>query len=251
MKRMLIRADDLGFSEGINCGIARSVKSGLVRSVGIMTNMPTATEGVEMLKGTGVCYGQHTNICAGRPLTDPEKIPSLVQSNGEFRHSKEYREAYKERTDFVNMEEVILEIEAQYQRFKELTGEEPHYFEGHAVASVNFFKGLKIVAERHHLPLLAFSMEPFFFRGHRMRTQMKSMDPDYDPEQFIRKVADHCKEDTVDMVVCHPGYLDAYILKHSSLTRPRPFEVEMLCDPEVKRYIEDRNIQLITYDDLK
>lgn len=248
---MLIRADDLGFSEGINCGIARSVKSGLVRSVGIMTNMPTAEEGVEMLKGTEVCFGQHTNICAGRPLTDPKKIPSLVQSNGEFRPSKEYRAAYKEGKDFVNLDEVVLEIEAQYQQFKKLTGEEPHYFEGHAVASKNFFKGLKIVAERHDLPLLEFSLEPFAFRGHRMRTQMKSMDPDYDPEKFIREVADHCEDDFVDMVVCHPGYLDAYILKHSSLTMPRPMEVEMLCDPEVRKYIENKGIQLITYDDLK
>ena len=40
MKRLLIRADDLGYSEGINCGIAAAVAAGLVRSVGVMTNMP-------------------------------------------------------------------------------------------------------------------------------------------------------------------------------------------------------------------
>ena len=57
------------------------------------------------------------------------------------------------------LEEVILEIEAQYQRFKEITGREPAYFEGHAVASANFFKGLSIVAKRHGLDYLAMSFD--------------------------------------------------------------------------------------------
>lgn len=34
------------------------------------------------------------------------------------------------------------------------------------------------------------------------------------------------------MFVCHPGYLDAYILRKSSLTVPRAMEAEMLCSDE-------------------
>ena len=34
MKYLLIRADDLGYSEGVNYGIAAAVAAGLVRSVG-------------------------------------------------------------------------------------------------------------------------------------------------------------------------------------------------------------------------
>ena len=150
-KRILIRADDLGYSEGVNYGIAKSVKDGIVRSVGVMTNMEFAQHGLDLLKETRVCYGQHTNICVGHPLTDPALIPSICQENGEFKPSKAYRTAKEE---FVVLDEVILEIEAQYRRFVELTGEQPHYFEGHAVSSENFFKGLAIVAERHHLPLV-------------------------------------------------------------------------------------------------
>ncbi len=37
------------------------------------------------------------------------------------------------------LEEVVEEIAAQYQQFKALTGQKPGYFEGHAVASPNFF----------------------------------------------------------------------------------------------------------------
>lgn len=155
MKYLLIRADDLGYSEGINCGIAAAVAAGLVRSVGVMTNMPAAVHGLGLLHGHSLCLGQHTNICVGRPLTDPSHIPSLCTPEGEFRPSCTYREAAKAGRDFVVLEEVIEEIEAQYRQFKALTGREPDYFEGHAVASANFFKGLEIVAQHHGLPYFA------------------------------------------------------------------------------------------------
>jgi len=34
MKRILIRADDLGYSEGVNYSIAKSVKDGTIKNVG-------------------------------------------------------------------------------------------------------------------------------------------------------------------------------------------------------------------------
>lgn len=249
MKRLLIRADDLGFSEGVNYGIQKAVRDGIIRSVGIMPNMPAALHGVILLKGTKVCYGQHTNICIGRPLTDPEKIPSLVQANGEFKSSKVYRSAKK---DFVVLDEVILEIEAQYRRFKELTGEEPHYFEGHAVASANFFKGLQIVAKRHGLKYLGFSLgpEPIHFSHSRLYMTMESMNPEYNPYESLKKCIDHAHKDDIEMFVCHPGYLDEYILEKSSLTRPRPAEAAMASDPAVKQWLKDQHVQLVTYDDL-
>ncbi len=250
MKQLLIRADDLGFSEAVNYGIEKSVKEGLIRSVGIMTNMQAAEHGVKLLAGTEVCFGQHTNICAGFPLSDPSRIPSLVQENGEFRRSSEYRRYFKEGKDFVVLDEVILEIEAQYEQFKKLTGRKPEYFEGHAVASNNFFKGLQIVAERHGLPYLPLTFEPAAFKNSVIRVQMKSMDPDYDPSAFMKYVADHLEEGITDTFICHPGYLDAYILEHSSLTVPRTKEVKMLTDKNIEEYLKERNIRLVTYADL-
>ena len=247
MKKLLIRADDLGFSEAVNYGIEKTVKKGLVKSVGIMTNMPAAKHGVDLLKGTDVCYGQHTNICAGFPLCDPKLIPSLVKENGEFKSSSQYRQSFKEGIDFVNLDEVVLEIEAQYEEFKRLTDEEPKYFEGHAVASNNFFKGLQIVAQRHGLDYLPFAMKPVCFRNSMVRIQMKSMDPDYDPKEFLKEVVDGLSEEYVDVFVAHPGYLDDYILSHSSLTLPRTKEVEALCDKEMIAYLANKDIALVTY----
>ena len=36
MNKSLVRADDLGYSEAFNYGLARAVKSGIVRCVGVM-----------------------------------------------------------------------------------------------------------------------------------------------------------------------------------------------------------------------
>lgn len=250
--RILIRADDLGYSEAVNYGIAKSVRDGIIRSVGVMTNMPAAAHGIALLAGVPVCFGQHTNICVGRPLIDPAQIPSLCQENGEFRTSSAYRDAAKRGEDFVVLEEVILEIEAQYEKFVELTGDQPHYFEGHAVASGNFFKGLEIVAERHGLPYLGMSPNGYgTFRHTKLYPSMDSMFPDYDPFESLKKAASKdYGADGCCMFVCHPGYLDDYILRTSSMTVPRTKEVAMAIDPQVKAWLAGRDISVVTYDDL-
>ena len=249
MKRILVRADDLGYSEGVNYGIAKSMRDGIIKSVGVMTNMPSVEHGLSLLKGLDICYGQHTNICVGKPLTDPKLIPSITQENGEFKPSKAYRTASE---DFVVLDEVILEIEAQYERFKELIGDEPHYFEGHAVASENFFKGLEIVAKRHNLQYLPFMPDKAVkFRSSLLYSSMESMKPDYDPFEALKKAAlKDYGENGCPMFVCHPGYLDAYILKTSSLTIPRALEVDMACSPTTKKWLEENNIKVVSYDDL-
>ena len=254
MKRLLIRADDLGYSQGVNCGIAAAVAAGLARSVGVMTNMPAVVHGLGLVSGHPLCLGQHTNICVGRPLTEPARIPSLCTPEGEFKPSRAYREAAKAGQDFVVLEEVIEEIEAQYRQFKALTGKEPGYFEGHAVASPNFFKGLEIVAQRHGLPYFAMGRpgESVTFRNTRVYAYMPKDFKAYEADPFtgVQDAVAHAHEGACDMMVFHPGYIDAYLLDHSSMTTPRVREAAMLCRPEVRAWLEQQNIQLVTYDDL-
>ncbi len=381
MRRVLVRADDLGYCEAVNYGIAKSVHEGIIRSVGLMPSMEAAAHGVELLKGTPVCYGQHTNICEGRPLTDPAKIPiirsvglmpsmeaaahgvellkgtpvcygqhtnicegrpltdpakipSLVQENGLFKNKMDYRQAKEDfvvleevlleieaqyqrfvelnglfknkmdyrqaKEDFVVLEEVLLEIEAQYQRFVELVGDKPHYLEAHAVPSANLFRGLEIVAQRHGLHYLGMdprggsvrfrnsqlyvsmdSMKPDYdpfeslkeaalrdvgedgylgmdprggsvrFRNSQLYVSMDSMKPDYDPFESLKEAAlRDVGEDGCVMMVCHPGYVDEYVYQTSYLTRQRAMEVAMCTAPETKAWLEENQVQLVTYDDL-
>lgn len=185
MKRLLIRADDLGYSRGVNYGIVDSVRGGLVGSVGVMTNMESVDHGLELLDGLDVCLGQHTNICVGRPLTDPALIPSLCGPDGMFKPSGAYRDAMKRGIDFVVLDEVVLEIEAQYRKFVSLVDREPSYFEGHAVASPAFFKGLEIVAERHGLPLFPMGAPGEAARS-RARVSLRTCPQIFAPMRWIR-----------------------------------------------------------------
>ena len=250
MKKILVRADDLGFSEGINYGIEKSVKQGIIKSVGIMMNMDATEHGIQLLKDTGACFGLHTNICVGKPLTDPKLIPSIVDENGYFKSSKQYRSAKEE---FVVLDEVILEVEAQYLKFVELMGEKPHYFEGHAVMSDNFFKAMEMVAKKYDCDYLPVSFNgPVKFRNTMLYTSMDSMKPNYNPfESLKRDALKDYGDNGICMFVCHPGYLDAYIMSVSSLLQPRVLEVEMTCSEETRKWLEDNHIEVITYDDLK
>lgn len=252
--KLIIRADDIGYSEAVNYGIEKSVKDGLIRSAGLMPNMPYAAHGLKLLEGTGIAIGQHTNMCLERPCADPALIPSLVDEKGYLKSSRTWREAFKNGEDFAVVEEAVIEIEAQYQKFLELVGHEPSYFEAHAVLSDNLNKALAIVAERHGLkyqPLILDGSLSYCGKTQIVILPMESGKPDYDPFETLKKgIENYASEEFVNVFICHPGYVDDYLMKNSSLNLNRTKETAMLCDPAVKEWLEERNIELISYDDI-
>ena len=249
MAKLLVRADDLGYSEAFNYGLARAVKSGIVRCVGVMPNMEWAEHGVRLLDGTDVTFTVHANICQGKPITDPKLIPSLVDENGYFKDKSLYREA---KEDFVVLDEVIMEVEAQYQRLVELTGKAPFMVEAHAVPSNHFNMALAIVGKRHGLKTMEFVPG----RGPKIgntvfKFSMDSGNPDYNPFESLKKAASQpMAEDEACMMVLHPGYVDEYVLTTSYITTQRAMEVAMAINPEVPKWCEENGVQLITYKDL-
>ncbi len=249
MAKLLVRADDLGYSEAFNYGLARAVKSGIVRCVGVMPNMEWAEHGVRLLDGTDVTFTVHANICQGRPITDPKLIPSLVDENGIFKDKQLYREA---KEDFVVLEEVVMEVEAQYLRLVELTGRKPYMVEAHAVPSANFNKALAIVGKKYGLKTMDFVPG----RGPKigdtvLKFSMDSGNPGYDPFESLKKAAlQPMAEDEACMMVLHPGFVDEYVLTTSYITTQRALEVAMAINPEVPRWCAENGVELITYADL-
>ena len=118
--------------------------------------------------------------------------------------------------------------------------------------SKNLFKGLEIVAQRHglkHMP--SFPDGEATFNGKPIAMcPMDSMNPDYDPFETLKKGVAGLKPGVPSVFVGHPGYLDDFILKNSSLTVNRTKEVAMLCDPAVKAWLDDQGVELISYDDV-
>lgn len=249
--KVIFRADDLGMSEGVNYGIEKAVKDGIVMCVGMMTNMSSAEHGYQLIKDqTHISLGQHTNICLGTPAADPALIPSLVDPiTKQFCSSKEIR-ARKE--DKVVFEEAVIEVEAQYQRFLAITGRKPDYFEGHAVMSVNFFKALEFVAEKYDL-FYCNPLDPTWCKQTGIDCRMLPDcigNPNYDPFAYVledgKAFYEEHKDGTV-LMVFHPGYIDAFLMKHSSLVEGRPLEVEMLSSQTIKDWIEDNQYTLCNF----
>lgn len=248
--KLLIRSDDLGYSEAVNYGLEKVLRFNMTKSVGLMVNMPSAIHGLKLIEDLDVCIGQHTNICVGKPISDPNTIKSLVQENGLFKTSKEYRSA---KEDIVILDDAIKEVEAQYFQFKKLIGKDPEYFEGHAIRSANFIKALKIVADKYNLKFSGMANNNELMPvGNQMalRCTMKSMDEDYDAIKSIKDILNELRDDVANIYVCHPGYVDYDLLKSSSLTINRTKEVEMLCSEEIKDWFIKNDIELISYRDI-
>lgn len=244
--KVIMRADDLGLSEGVNFGIVKSVRDGVISAVGMMPNMPEAKNGYELLKDYSLCIGQHTNICLGRPITDPNLIPSLVQENGEFYSSNEIRQR---KEDIVVVEEAEMEIQAQLDRFKEIVGESPDYFEGHAVISKNFFIALKNVAKRNQLFYCDPINKEWSLQYGVECAEFYHLDQYglYDIEDYFFNDKAKLKDKECAVVIFHPGYIDQYLLDHSSYTLIRPMETEFLCSYKLKEYLKNNHIQVVDF----
>ena len=256
MKKILIRADDLGYSRAVNYGIFDAVHNGIINNVGVMVNMPTTIQGLELVSNENIDFGMHTNISNGKPILPAENVLSLVDKNGNFKRSKVYWDHYESgKDDFVNLEEVTAEIDAQYQQFIQLVGHKPDYFEGHAVMSKNYIKGLHIIAKRYRLPMLDFSLSPETPTPFKEKTYfkvfMRSIDKNYDPFSVLKEMSEDSEQDVIPMMVCHPGYLDQYILNTSSLTIPRTQEVDMAMNKKTREYIQNKKIKLVRYSECK
>ena len=248
MAKMLVRADDLGYSEAFNYGLARAVKSGFLRCVGVMPNMEWAEHGVRQLDGTDVIFTVHANICQGKPITDPKLIPSLVDENGIFKDKEIYRSA---KEDFVVLEEVLMEVEAQFLRLKELTGKTPFMVEAHAVPSNNFNKAIAMVAAKYGVESMKFGPKGPMIGKYSFKFSMDSGNPDYNPfESFKNAASQPMEEDEACLMVLHPGFVDEYVLTTSYITTARAMEVAFAINPEVPAWCEANGVQLLTYADL-
>lgn len=249
--KLIMRADDLGFSEGVNYGIYKSVVDGVITSVGMMPNMASAKHGYELVKDLDIALGQHSNICVGKPLSDPKLIPSLVQKNGNFCSSKEIR---ARQVDTINVAECEIELEAQLAKFRAITGRDPDYFEAHAVFSNNFFIALKNVAQRNNLFFENPSLDKEWEKEFGI-TGLGFMSLDehglYDPRTYMEEHLDIIKNNPCAVAIFHPGFLDQYILEHSSFTLIRPMECDFLCSDWLSEWLNKNKIELVNFKNYK
>lgn len=83
--RLIVNADDFGFSKGVTDGIVTAHLEGVVTSTSMMANMPASEYAAEVhQKVPSLAVGAHLVLSQGRPILPPERVPSLVTSDGCF-----------------------------------------------------------------------------------------------------------------------------------------------------------------------
>jgi predicted glycoside hydrolase/deacetylase ChbG (UPF0249 family) len=88
---LIINADDFGMCNAVNEAIFRTLKEGVVQSTTLMVPCPWVSHAMRFLAGhPEIPFGVHLTAIGDsvnyrwRPLTSPEKVPSLVDPNGYF-----------------------------------------------------------------------------------------------------------------------------------------------------------------------
>ena len=259
--KLVVRAADYAMTDSITDGCLKAIRDGILTDVGLMTNnYQYAKRAVdEVLKFSHVSIGQDLNLVSGLPASDPASIPSLVDENGVFLSSS-YRKKHN-RFD-IPYEEAYAEMKAQVERFIELTGRKPSYIAGHSLATPEVLSAMENIAKEYGVLYDCFSLGDLPV-GNRWYYKNQVVDPqDRKPTYSLE---DQAKTDVVAhilngelnldptnteyaMLATHCGYCDGELLNMSTFSVIRGREVEALCSPLVKHWIDDNHIELINFD---
>ena len=132
-RSLVIVADDFGIGPATSRGILDLAGRGKVTATVLLVNSPYAVEAVrDWRRAGGANYlelGWHACLTMDRPILPPSRIPSLVREDGSFLPLARF--AGRLALGRVHLDEVRHELQAQYRRFTELTGQPPALVNGH------------------------------------------------------------------------------------------------------------------------
>ncbi len=112
---LVVTADDLGISPGVNRGILEAHRGGVVRSTSLLVTFPASEEGAaQALAEPDLEVGIHLDLVGGRPVSDPSRVPSLCDADGRFHPLDRFTRRLL--TGRIRSTEVATELRAQIER---------------------------------------------------------------------------------------------------------------------------------------
>lgn len=248
MTRLIVNADDLGYSEGVDRGIARAHREGIVTSATLMANTADPERVAEVARGlSSLDIGVHLVLTSGRPLSHPERVPSLVDGEGSF--TRDRGEAGR------RTEEILLEYRAQYARAREILGRVPTHLDTHhwlqslpvafdAFAALARETGAAARAqdgrERDRLAAMGVRSPEVFRRDfYDPRTSASDL------RRILVEIA--ALGDVTAELMCHPAEADPDLEARSSYARQRYRELATLTDPSIREAVGDLGLELTTF----
>ena len=287
MKNLIVNADDLGWTDGVNRGIVEAFQHGIVTSTSLLANGAAFAGGVEAARSApGLGVGVHLNLSDGPPVADRETVTSLLNNDGEFVGGPESLLLRRARRG-LSLAEVENEWDAQIQKVRD-AGISPTHLDGHK--HVHMLPGLFEIAlklaKRHDIGAIRVSLEASSLRvalssgskqnaGVVMKQGVQARGlkllardareqagragistADYFcgiaqtgelTREGMEQFVKSLPEGTTELM-CHPGYADAALQKTPTrLQDSRQTELQILTDTGIRNLVASMGIRLIDY----
>ncbi len=260
MKKLIINADDFGYSRGVNYAIVDSHCAGILTSTTIMANMPGFDHAVELAHQTPTLgIGIHLTLTCGRPLLSGHT--TLVDDSGTFPRLG----FYEDPSTAVSLDEVRAEWTAQIERAL-AAGIVPTHLDSHH--HIHTYKNLPEVfaelARTYKLPVresapvrpavdlsefrhpdclidpinpsgVDFSMELDSYRAGMLTGTVRQLERAFEHSECVE-------------IMAHPAYVDYHLFTNSSFNAHRAVEADLLQSREAREALERMgDVELVTF----
>jgi predicted glycoside hydrolase/deacetylase ChbG (UPF0249 family) len=222
-KFVIFNADDFGYSQGINRGIAVAHERGVVSSASLVVNGRAVDEAAALAQ-------RYPRLAVGLHVNFTNEAESLF--------------------DLESRELCRRELRAQYDRFLALMGTKPTHIDSHQHV------------HRHHMRRLLFEElaaeagvpmrdgAPVTFKGGFYgQWEYGVFDPTKVSLEALVNILAHEIPEGICEVSCHPGYYDPALT--AVYHKDREHELRTLTDPRLPRLIAELGIRLISYRELQ
>jgi predicted glycoside hydrolase/deacetylase ChbG (UPF0249 family) len=287
VKNLIVNADDLGWTEGVNRGIAEAHRRGLVTSTSLLANGRAFGSALGVARANPeLGVGVHLNLSDGPPTAKVQEVQGLVNEAGELEASPEnllLRIAGRS----LALEEVEREWNAQIQKVRD-SGIAPTHLDGHKHVQMlpGLFEIALRLAKKHGIRAIRVSHEESKLRaalssaGERNTGVVLKQGVQARGLKLLardaREMADHAGLATTDYfcgiaqtgvltregverllenlpegtteLMCHPGYADEELRRTGTrLQESRQAELQILTDARVRKLVATRGIRLLSY----
>src|ERR1700690_511793 len=279
MKQLILNADDFGLTRGVNQGIIRAHREGILTSATLMATAPAFDDAVELaLANPGMGVGCHLVLVGGKAISLPREIPSLADRDGNLMASLPL---FAARVSFgsVRPSEIERELRAQIEKIRG-AGIRPSHVDTHKHTHVHpvVMEVVGKIAREYGIQRVRNPIENLrdSWNGvglsrrlapagmvrvvgrsfHTISRRCGLFSPDHFlglartgqlGPQALRRMIEGLSEGSTE-IMSHPGVCDEALARTGSrLQAQRQLELDGLVDADVKRTVEKEGIRLISY----
>ncbi|MEE6453141.1 chitin disaccharide deacetylase [Gottfriedia acidiceleris] len=234
MTKLIVNADDFGYSKGVNYGIIDAHLNGIVNSTTMMMNMYAVEHGIELAKlHPTLGLGVHLVLTAGKPLLS--NLKTIVDPNGDF-----LKNSYWYDNPVINVEEVEKEWDAQIQKFLSYGLKPSHLDSHHHVHMISILHPvIAKLSQKYDLPV---RVSP--------KSQIDGITPFTDqlltdfygndiPINYFETIQDRINNSAESVeVMVHPALVDNHLKNGTSYCFERLTELDILTNSKLPEGVE-------------